>query len=172
MLFFKKMDFLDEMGVKPKKYITKSKKTKPSVHVLSEKKFPIRCKGDPKPYFSYSEYLKSHHWIAFRHKVLKRRLKNARRKGKSLRCYCCETPTTNLELHHRTYKRIGHKLPHDVEPVCRGCHQKIHDFINEKKSKAVYSTVFQGTLLRKLSWKKIKNESEVQVKTEKDDFLD
>ena len=166
------MDILDEICNQKKKYVTKSKNTKPSVHVLSPNKFPIRVKGDPKPYNSYAEYLKSNHWIDFRRSVLKRRSKRARKVGKLLRCYCCETPTQNLELHHRTYKRIGRELPHDVEPVCRECHQRIHNFIKEKCSAKTYSPVFLGTLLKKLSWREVRKEKINLPSIEKTSIID
>jgi hypothetical protein len=41
-----------------------------------------------------------------------------------------------------------------------------------KKSDAIYSTRYQGTLLKKVSWKKIKQQIKSQPQIQKDDFLD
>ena len=63
------------------------------------------------------EYMKSDKWSAKRELVLKRD------------CYkCCScNNTSNLEVHHLTYKRLGNERLKDLAVVCRTCHQKIHD---------------------------------------------
>ena len=31
-----------------------------------------------------------------------------------------------LDVHHRTYDRLGRELPEDLEVLCRGCHDRVH----------------------------------------------
>lgn len=33
----------------------------------------------------------------------------------------------NLEVHHRTYERVGNERPADVIALCKACHEKHHD---------------------------------------------
>jgi 5-methylcytosine-specific restriction endonuclease McrA len=33
----------------------------------------------------------------------------------------------NLEVHHRTYERVGEERPADVIALCKACHEKHHD---------------------------------------------
>jgi len=33
----------------------------------------------------------------------------------------------NLEVHHRTYERVGAERPADVIALCKACHEKHHD---------------------------------------------
>lgn len=67
---------------------------------------------------SYYDYLKSHYWTETKIRYRKSKLDQD--------CFCCGT-NEKLEYHHRTYKRLGHENLHDLIPVCRSCHQKIHD---------------------------------------------
>lgn len=66
----------------------------------------------------YYDYLKSHYWYD-----LKQRYKNSKLKQE---CWCCDS-VLNIVYHHKTYKRLGHERLDDIIPVCRLCHQKIHD---------------------------------------------
>ncbi len=64
----------------------------------------------------YTEYLKSPWWRA-------RRLAVIRLRGERCeRCGC----RYHLQLHHRTYERVGRERPEDVELLCRWCHQREH----------------------------------------------
>jgi len=63
---------------------------------------------------TYEEYLKSEPWIFF---------SNAIRKD---RCWCCGT-RESLQVHHKTYERLGEELPCDVVTVCGRCHKLIHE---------------------------------------------
>ena len=42
-------------------------------------------------------------------------------KGK--RCERCKDSEANLELHHKTYERLGSELDSDVELLCGACHK-------------------------------------------------
>lgn len=63
----------------------------------------------------YLEYLKSERWKKLRLIVLERC---------NHQCQTC-TNTKHLQVHHRTYERVGHELLTDLGVLCRGCHSKI-----------------------------------------------
>jgi YgiT-type zinc finger domain-containing protein len=55
--------------------------------------------------------------------------KTLRHNNKGWVCYCCGADNKRLDLHHRTYKRLGEEnIAVDLVPVCRECHEKIHDY--------------------------------------------
>lgn len=41
------------------------------------------------------------------------------------RCQRCGSPR-DLNVHHKTYIRLGEELPEDLEVLCRRCHRKEH----------------------------------------------
>jgi hypothetical protein len=63
----------------------------------------------------YSEYLKTTHWRRVRQWALER----ARRA-----CALCPT-TRDLQVHHRSYARVGCEQPEDLLVLCRRCHERI-----------------------------------------------
>lgn len=65
----------------------------------------------------YQQYLQTDHWQSIR----KRELKYA-----DYRCRLCDEDV-NLQVHHRTYDRIGCERPNDVTALCQECHEKHHD---------------------------------------------
>lgn len=65
----------------------------------------------------YQEYLNSPHWKETRLKALKRA---------GNRCQLCSS-TKYLNVHHNTYKNIGHEDLSDLVVLCRKCHAKFHD---------------------------------------------
>lgn len=71
--------------------------------------------GRPRP--AYSEYLKSAGWQTRRAAALKRA---------GHRCQVCNGDK-RLEVHHRTYERLGHERAADLVVLCRDCHQLFHD---------------------------------------------
>jgi hypothetical protein len=71
----------------------------------------------PGTYADYQSYLKSHDWAAKREVCLTAWLS---------RCaICCSTE--GLEVHHRTYERLGHEKEGDLIPLCSKCHGKFHN---------------------------------------------
>jgi hypothetical protein len=66
---------------------------------------------------SYLEYLKSDLWKNRRTRFFE---KNPRR------CIGCGEDQGRIDLHHRTYVRIGQELDQDLVPLCRSCHQSLH----------------------------------------------
>lgn len=85
-------------------------------------------------------YLKSPHWAGVRGRAL---LKAEGHCGACGRCcvrgYCrlCERDTSDdedpeamrLEVHHKTYERLGHELDRDVVAVCESCHEGLHELL-------------------------------------------
>ena len=89
-------------------------------------------------YSSYQEYLQSEHWQQFRKKYY-------RSKKTKKYCIICSTDEVynfNIELHHKTYTRLGSELLSDVVPVCREHHELIHDIIRDKYRGDVGCTVY------------------------------
>jgi hypothetical protein len=66
---------------------------------------------------SYAEYLRSPGWKARR----KLALSAARH-----RCQVCNGKR-KLQVHHRTYERIGRERPDDLVVLCNACHALFHD---------------------------------------------
>ena len=62
----------------------------------------------------YLEYLKSLHWQKERRSALKRA---------EYRCQVCNTDDVQLEVHHRTYERLGCERPSDLFVLCENCHE-------------------------------------------------
>jgi len=63
---------------------------------------------------SYAEYLLSSEWQARRQGALERA---------GHRCQLCYSKM-RLEVHHRTYERLGHELPDDLVVLCDRCHER------------------------------------------------
>ena len=69
----------------------------------------------------YSEYLNSDQWKSIKAKVI------TRAKGK---CEGCNNETS-LEVHHKTYERIGMELMIDLVALCKYCHMSAHHNVNK-----------------------------------------
>ncbi len=67
----------------------------------------------------YQVYLQSDGWK-------KRRAEAIDRAGR--RCQLCNS-VDSLQVHHRTYERLGNELPADLIALCRSCHAKFHDVL-------------------------------------------
>lgn len=61
----------------------------------------------------YLEYLESAHWQRERRAALKRAV---------YRCQVCNEDSAPLEVHHRTYARLGEEHPSDLFVLCADCH--------------------------------------------------
>lgn len=85
----------------------------------------------------YWGYLRSPHWQRTRTQY--------RCSSEPQDCICGETE--ELQLHHKTYERLGEERLDDLTPLCRRCHAMVHDqvrrgllgldmagFLNEKRS--------------------------------------
>jgi 5-methylcytosine-specific restriction endonuclease McrA len=62
-------------------------------------------------------YLRSPHWLRVRRDALERA---------EYRCQVCNANKT-LDVHHRTYERLGNEAPADLTVLCRRCHERFHD---------------------------------------------
>lgn len=74
---------------------------------------------------AYAEYLLSDVWQGKRTAALERA---------GNRCQLCNG-TKILNVHHRTYERIGAEAPEDLTVLCRSCHAKFHDVGKPKKKR-------------------------------------
>lgn len=78
-----------------------------------------RC---PLSYADYKRYLRSGHW---------RRLRARIRTQREERCEVCRerrTPAKRLvlEVHHKTYERLGAERDSDLQLLCQACHADAH----------------------------------------------
>lgn len=64
----------------------------------------------------YHRYMRSKEWADFRASVIAKRGRWCELCGSGYR----------VELHHRTYNRLGHEKERDVQLCCHACHEKIH----------------------------------------------
>lgn len=69
---------------------------------------------------SYQEYITSRHWRAVRERYFNSKLPKV--------CEVCKCE--QVDLHHRTYKNLGHERLMDLVPLCRKHHQGVHDSRN------------------------------------------
>jgi hypothetical protein len=67
----------------------------------------------------YAEYLKTDHWQSTRKVALRRA---------NFSCQLCNK-NVSLDVHHRTYKNLGHEESSDLTVLCRDCHSKHHNKI-------------------------------------------
>jgi hypothetical protein len=74
---------------------------------------------------TYKEYLSSSHWKSIKIKYLK--------SGRPRYCLVCGT--IPYSLHHITYHRLGQEHIGDLLPLCRDCHQKLHEYIKHNDIK-------------------------------------
>ena len=74
-------------------------------------------------YYSYHKYLQSNHWKKKRQDFLESKLyKNG--------CEICNS-TKKINIHHKTYKRIGNEKLNDLTALCEECHLKLHEELKE-----------------------------------------
>lgn len=68
---------------------------------------------------SYQQYLQSNHWIFLK----KAFYASGLFKGC---CEVCFNPNVPLQIHHKSYKRLGKERLNDLIAVCGDCHLTIH----------------------------------------------
>jgi len=77
---------------------------------------------------SYQEYLNHWTWKEKRDYLIYLKEK----------CKCCGSKR-NLIVHHKNYDSVGNENMHDVEVLCKNCHEKVHKIMenllqkNEKR---------------------------------------
>jgi hypothetical protein len=70
---------------------------------------------------NYQKYIASSKWK-------RSSARKAELKASGFRCRGCFAPASHgcaLELHHRTYERLGAELPGDLTALCRDCHRAL-----------------------------------------------
>lgn len=75
--------------------------------------------------FSYSRYRRSTHWRELRLKVLER---------DGYRCQGCKATAQQkvLEVHHKTYRRVGRERMEDLITLCQRCHATEHEWAKRR----------------------------------------
>lgn len=73
------------------------------------------------------EYLRSPHWRSTRLGALERA---------GHRCQVCNA-AQRLDVHHRTYERLGRERPEDLTVLCRTCHETFHTAKRQQRAVAV-----------------------------------
>ena len=73
----------------------------------------------------YQAYLKSPEWKEMRARILKR---------DGYACLACGSKD-HLQVHHRTYNRVGAEIEIDLRTLCGRCHESIHAIVSHRKTK-------------------------------------
>jgi hypothetical protein len=71
---------------------------------------------------AYDSYLKSDHWKDTRARFYSSGLYKGR-------CECCWKRNKPLDIHHKSYRRIGKEKLNDLIALCRDCHFRLHDLV-------------------------------------------
>ncbi len=66
----------------------------------------------------YGEYLQTPHW---------KRKREEKIRAVGRRCQVCNQGPGPLDVHHRTYERLGEELDVDLTALCRSCHHLFHE---------------------------------------------
>ena len=94
------------------------------ISVRSGVPFKVQKEGEESlPKFTYREYRTTAKWKELRDITI------YEAEGK---CQICNSPE-NLEVHHRTYERIGNEHLDDLTALCRKCHSKFHGAFEGKE---------------------------------------
>lgn len=96
----------------PNCLITNAACAKTALQTVLEAFGPLRYRSMP-----YAEYLKTPHWQQVRKTSLEK---------SGLRCQVCNSSNRKLNVHHRTYERLGEELEADLIVLCEVCHELFH----------------------------------------------
>lgn len=77
--------------------------------------------------FEYQAYLRSEAWQVVRRRFFASKLWKGR-------CYACEQ-NVPVDLHHRSYARLGYEKLSDLVPLCRRCHKATHELLKQPSKK-------------------------------------
>src|SRR5438105_3979974 len=72
----------------------------------------------------YETYLQSEHWAAFSQSIKHDRKVCESCKIDDYKAY--QKYRQSLNVHHKTYRNLGHEQPGDVELLCYRCHMDKH----------------------------------------------
>ena len=84
----------------------------------------MKTKKQRLPRTEYRNYIRSEAWRKVRARYWKSKLLKT--------CYLCDA-SSNLQLHHKTYKRLGCEKLTDLIPLCDECHRYLHEKYKEAK---------------------------------------
>jgi hypothetical protein len=77
----------------------------------------------------YRHYIASHAWRS--NPV---RLAELASSGGHCRlCFACASDGSRLEVHHGTYRRLGHEAHGDLIALCRTCHREVETFLRRRR---------------------------------------
>jgi hypothetical protein len=80
---------------------------------------------------SYEDYLKTEHWRNLKIKIFTKSIKNT---GLAKKCYIENCSGNNVQLHHIRYDRLGtDDEEHDIIPLCKAHHWRVHDNVSKQK---------------------------------------
>lgn len=77
---------------------------------------PKTAKSASQPYQRYDEYLKSDHW---------KQIRKATLREAGYKCAVCNG-TKKLQVHHKSYDRLGCEADDDLVVLCGECHLLLH----------------------------------------------
>ena len=80
---------------------------------------------------TYREYLNSPHWADLKKRFYTSRFVRRAKYGMP-RCFACCRFGIPMEVHHRTYKRLGKERLQDLALMCGDCHEAAHRAHAEK----------------------------------------
>ncbi len=66
----------------------------------------------------YAEYLQTPHW---------KRMRQDKVRAAGHRCQFCNRGSVTLNVHHRTYERLGEEHDGDLTVLCQDCHHILHE---------------------------------------------
>ena len=117
----------------------------------------------------YKTYINSPEWRKKRKEYFSSKMYKTYPAGKvagRFVCYCGCGEDNRLQLHHKTYKRLGNELiSTDLVPVCQKCHQKIHKLQKESGMHLWGATKKQRKLEEKFQKSKTKRKQVVKEVT-------
>jgi len=87
---------------------------------MNELSFPIYCKDTKESFMKYEGYVKSTHWKNFKDKL--KHCEKCMLCGEKRECF-----------HHISYKNIGCEDENDVIPLCKRCHELVHNRMSYNK---------------------------------------
>lgn len=89
----------------------------------------------------YRRYMRSPEWQAVRRRFVASNMPKL--------CAGCDKPwALSDNLHHRSYRRLGHERLDDLVPLCWPCHEWIHEYIGPDW-KRLYQATMNGLRVRR-----------------------
>jgi len=83
--------------------------------------------------------LNTKHWKEVKSRTNKSKFKKE--------CYCCNEKE-KLQLHHKTYKRVGNEKLNDLIWLCQKCHSESHKIKNSGKELWNCAKIYKQRLKR------------------------